>query len=82
MLNELTENLSAANQHFIDELDWYFLPSLNPDGYAFTQDGDRMWRKTRSALVYSLLIVLSNAVVFSLMVFISRKDRRTQSLCD
>jgi hypothetical protein len=26
----------------------YFLPSANPDGYAFSWDENRMWRKTRS----------------------------------
>ena len=26
----------------------YFLPSHNPDGYAYTRDHNRMWRKTRS----------------------------------
>merc|ERR1711992_74519 len=27
-------------------LDWYFLPSANPDGYRKSRDDDRMWRKT------------------------------------
>merc|ERR1712013_982859 len=29
-------------------LDWYFVLSANPDGYAFTRSNNRMWRKTRS----------------------------------
>ena len=28
-------------------IDWFVLPVLNPDGYAFSWDGDRNWRKTR-----------------------------------
>jgi hypothetical protein len=26
----------------------YILPSANPDGYAYSRDHNRMWRKTRS----------------------------------
>ena len=32
----------------IETLSRYFLPSHNPDGYAYTRDNNRMWRKTRS----------------------------------
>ena len=41
----LTEEL-GDNSDLIDNLDWYILPVLNPDGYAYTQV-DRLWRKTR-----------------------------------
>lgn len=27
--------------------DWYIFPVVNPDGYKFTFESDRMWRKTR-----------------------------------
>jgi len=30
-----------------DRYDWYILPVMNPDGYAFTWSNDRMWRKNR-----------------------------------
>jgi len=45
MLNELVEN-DAAHPEFTEKLDWYFLPSHNPDGYRVSRDYDRMWRKT------------------------------------
>lgn len=28
-------------------IDWYFLPVMNPDGYAYTHNGDRLWRKNK-----------------------------------
>nr|XP_039263098.1 carboxypeptidase B-like isoform X1 [Styela clava] len=34
--------------HMIDEVDWYFVPMINIDGYVETWLGDRLWRKTRS----------------------------------
>merc|ERR1712172_438574 len=45
MLNELVEN-DANHPELTDGLDWYFLPSHNPDGYRKSRDDDRMWRKT------------------------------------
>merc|ERR1719452_116646 len=45
MLNEVIEN-DAAHPEFTEKLDWYFLPSHNPDGYQLSRDSDRMWRKT------------------------------------
>ena len=46
MLKEVVEN-DAAHDDLTKELDWYFLPSVNPDGYAWSRDHNRMWRKTR-----------------------------------
>merc|ERR1712066_141468 len=45
MLNELVEN-DANHPELTDGLDWYFLPSHNPDGYRKSREDDRMWRKT------------------------------------
>jgi len=47
MLKEVVEN-DSAHPDLTETLDWYFLPSHNPDGYAYTRDHNRMWRKTRS----------------------------------
>jgi len=47
MAMELIEN-DAAHPDLTQELDWYILSVMNPDGYAWTQSDDRLWRKTRS----------------------------------
>jgi len=49
MLRELVENSQeGANSDILNGLDWYILPSHNPDGYEFSRTNNRMWRKTRS----------------------------------
>jgi len=47
MFRELVEDY-AEHPDYLDKLNWYFLPSANPDGYQYSRDHDRMWRKTRS----------------------------------
>jgi len=47
MMRELVEN-DADHPELTENLDWYMLPVVNPDGYRFTQTDNRFWRKTRS----------------------------------
>lgn len=47
MMNELIEN-DADHPDLTENLDWYILPSHNPDGYAYSIDNERLWRKTRA----------------------------------
>lgn len=32
----------------LDSFDFWFVPAVNPDGYAYSHQTDRLWRKTRS----------------------------------
>merc|ERR1719309_1719046 len=47
IVRELVEDYSE-HPSYIDNINWYFLPSANPDGYTYSITDDRYWRKTRS----------------------------------
>lgn len=50
MLNQLLTQYGkdATITKLVDEIDIFVLPVFNPDGYQYTFDENRMWRKTRS----------------------------------
>jgi len=47
LIRELVEDYEE-HPDYIDKINWYLIPSANPDGYQYSHDEDRMWRKTRS----------------------------------
>jgi len=47
IVRELVENY-GDHPDYLDKINWYFIPSANPDGYAYSWEHDRLWRKTRS----------------------------------
>ena len=46
LINELTKPGGAIN--IIDHLNIHVLPIANPDGYEYSRNFERLWRKTRS----------------------------------
>ncbi|XP_044732015.1 carboxypeptidase B-like isoform X2 [Chrysoperla carnea] len=47
IISQLVENYSE-NSALTDNIDWYIIPVINPDGYEYTHTMSRFWRKTRS----------------------------------
>jgi carboxypeptidase A len=47
MINELITSPNAAIRDLAENIDWYFVPVANPDGFVYTHTSNRMWRKTR-----------------------------------
>ena len=47
MINELTTN-AIAHIDLLTDLQWYFVVNVNPDGYEFTWNVNRGWRKNRA----------------------------------
>ncbi|KFM73828.1 Carboxypeptidase A2, partial [Stegodyphus mimosarum] len=46
---KLTNDYSSDEEvkDLVDHFDWYILPVVNPDGYEFSHNVNRMWRKSR-----------------------------------
>jgi murein tripeptide amidase MpaA len=46
IIDQLVNNYTY-HQDIVDKIDWYILPLVNPDGYRYSYENNRMWRKTR-----------------------------------
>lgn len=47
IINELLTSTRPEVQDLADNYNWLFFPSINPDGYKYTFEKDRLWRKNR-----------------------------------
>ncbi|CAG9564612.1 unnamed protein product [Danaus chrysippus] len=52
-INQIAENFDEESDD-IRNIDWYFLPVVNPDGYEYTHIKDRLWRKNRKPALYGV----------------------------
>jgi len=47
VLDALARGSSASAISLTDRYNWYIMPVMNPDGYAYSWTNDRLWRKNR-----------------------------------
>ena len=43
----INDLLNGENKAWTEDIYWVIYPMLNPDGYAYSRNTDRMWRKNR-----------------------------------
>ncbi|XP_055708911.1 uncharacterized protein LOC129805177 [Phlebotomus papatasi] len=48
VLNEFLTSTDPDIRRIAESYDWYIFPNVNPDGFRFSHENNRMWRKTRS----------------------------------
>uniref|UniRef100_A0A1B0CK33 Zinc carboxypeptidase A 1 n=1 Tax=Lutzomyia longipalpis TaxID=7200 RepID=A0A1B0CK33_LUTLO len=48
LINEFLTSTDPEVRRIAESYDWYIFPVTNPDGYRYSHDVNRMWRKTRS----------------------------------
>uniref|UniRef100_A0A1A9WVJ5 Peptidase M14 domain-containing protein n=1 Tax=Glossina brevipalpis TaxID=37001 RepID=A0A1A9WVJ5_9MUSC len=64
-----------GDQSFIRNTTWYIMPVLNPDGYVYSHDYDRFWKKSRS-----LHVSRPTGLIHSAMTWLKQK-RTKEKIC-
>uniref|UniRef100_A0A1I8MVE3 Peptidase M14 domain-containing protein n=1 Tax=Musca domestica TaxID=7370 RepID=A0A1I8MVE3_MUSDO len=52
-INELLTSSDPDIRNLAENYDWYIVPVLNVDGFVYTHNKDRLWRKTRQPVAHS-----------------------------
>lgn len=50
----VTNSNKEQESGFLDQLDFLFVPIMNPDGYVYSWEHDRLWRKNRQDTGFAL----------------------------
>lgn len=67
---------SDTENEFIRNTTWYIMPVLNPDGYVYSHEYDRFWKKSRSQHVAKA----SGGLLDSAMTWLQQK-RAGDKIC-
>lgn len=59
---------------YIKNTTWFITPVINPDGYEYTRNYDRLWKKTRSKHISR-----SNGIINSAMTWLQNK--KSEKVC-
>ena len=62
MINELIDN-PLKYDCILNDFDFYFIPLMNPDGYVYSHEYDRMWRKTRNQNLLKTIKTKDDSVI-------------------
>ncbi|XP_011178907.2 uncharacterized protein LOC105209937 [Zeugodacus cucurbitae] len=73
LLRLIKSNKTNVDNEYIKNTTWYFMPILNPDGYVYSHQYDRFWRKTRSRH-----IARRNGIIDSAMTWLQQKKVATR----
>ncbi|XP_037034305.1 zinc carboxypeptidase-like [Bradysia coprophila] len=49
IINELLSSTDPETRQIANTVDWYICPVANPDGFVFSHESTRLWRKTRQS---------------------------------
>ncbi|XP_065358303.1 zinc carboxypeptidase-like [Calliphora vicina] len=55
-INELLTSSDTNVRNLAENYDWYIVPVLNVDGFVYSHEKDRLWRKTRQPIAHSTCI--------------------------